>query len=509
MRFNLYFGAAALAMAAPASAAWQQASSKHFIIYGDMPAEEMKAYATKLETFDAAARLVRSMPDPDLGDENRLQVFLVSDLNAVGRLVGSIDYGIAGYFMGSVTGPVAVVPEKMRKQHVADDTMTGEQVFFHEYTHSLQLQNTSKPLPQWLSEGFAEFMANPIFGDDGSIGLGTPATHRTSALVHGRRVPLSNLLGNKVDTAYDRMAFYTQGWVLTHYLSFDPNRRGQIDRYVTAINDGKPPVDAARNVFGDLGALEAAANSYIRQKQLPFLKIEISKLKVAPVTVTELTPGGQAVLPHRIRLKAALDDNVGRAVVSKVRAIAERHPNDPLVLRTLAEAEFKAENYDAAVKAADLAITANPKSVEARVTKGEALMELAKQDRDAGAFTEARKLFLAANRIDKEDPQPLYLYYRSYIEEGAQVTKMARDAVHYAAVLTPQDPEVQARSAIQHLRDNQLDEAKARLASLAFSPHRNKGQKLAKDVYDLIEAGKREEAIALAEKKLAEVLEED
>ena len=186
--------------------------------------------------------------------------------------------------------------------------MTGEQVFFHEYTHSLQLQNTNKPLPQWLSEGFAEFLANPIFGDDGSIYLGTPAKHRTLALVQGRRVPLTNLLGNKVDVAYDTMAFYTQGWVLTHYLSFDPSRRGQIDRYVTAINAGKPPVEAARSEFGDLGALEAAANGHIRQKQLPSLKIETSKLKISPVTVTQLSPGGQAVLPYRIRLKAAFDD---------------------------------------------------------------------------------------------------------------------------------------------------------------------------------------------------------
>ena len=77
MRISLYFGAAALALAAPASAAWQQATSKHFIIYGDMPAEEMKAYATKLEKFDAAARLVRSMTDPDVGDGNRVQVFVV------------------------------------------------------------------------------------------------------------------------------------------------------------------------------------------------------------------------------------------------------------------------------------------------------------------------------------------------------------------------------------------------------------------------------------------------
>ena len=113
MRLGLLLSATAVAIASPAAATWQQASSKHFVIYGDMPAADMKAYATKLETFDAAARLIREMPDPSLGDGNRLQVFLVSDLNAIGRLVGSNDYGIAGYFMGPVTGPVAVIPETL------------------------------------------------------------------------------------------------------------------------------------------------------------------------------------------------------------------------------------------------------------------------------------------------------------------------------------------------------------------------------------------------------------
>ncbi len=507
MRFSLYFGAAALALAAPASAAWQQASSKHFIIYGDMPAEEMKTYATKLETFDAAARLVRSMTDPNVGDGNRLQVFVVSDLNAVGRLVGSNDYGIAGYFMGPVSGPVAVVPEKVRKQHADDDTMTGEEVFFHEYTHSLQLQNTSKPLPQWLSEGFAEFMANPIFNPDGSIGIGTPATHRASQLFQGRQVPLSALVGNHVDD-FDAMAFYTQGWLLTHYLSMEPSRRGQIDKYVAAIEKGTPPLDAARATFGNLGDLEKTLYSYRRQKQLPYIRIETSKLSIAPVTVTELSPGAQEVMPHRIRVKAALAD-VSGALVARIRSVAERYPNDPLVLSTLAEAQLEAKDYEAAVKTAERAIGADPKNVEPFALKGKALLELAKKNRDAASFKEARHLFLAANKLDKEDPEPLYYYYRAYVEEGGPMPQAAREAVHYAAVIAPQDPEVQVRSTIQYLRDSKPEDAKAQLAGLAFSPHRNKGTRLAKQIYDLIDSGKRDEAIAVAEKELAKVMEED
>lgn len=508
MRISLLAGAAAAAAAIPASAAWHQASSKHFVIYGDMPAEEMKAYAEKLETFDAAARLVRTMKDPSLGDGNRLHVFVVSDLTAIGRLVGSNDYGIAGYFMGPVTGPVAVVPEKVRRKRFGEAKMTAETVFFHEYTHALQLQNTAKPLPQWLSEGFAEFMGSPVFNDDGSIGFGAPPEHRAEQLFQGRQVPLSALVGNKVDTAFDSIAFYTQGWLLTHYLSMEPSRKGQIDKYVAAIDSGTPAVQAARAVFGDLGELEKTLLSYRRQKQLPYIKIDTGKLNIAPVTVTRLSPGGQEVMPYRIRVKAAFAE-VGSDLISRISAVADKYPDDGFVLRTLAEAQFRAKQYDSAAKTADRAIAADPKSVEALVTKGEALLELAKASKKAESFKEARRLFLAGNRLDKEDPEPLYYYYRAYLEEGAPMPQSAREAVHYAAILAPQDPEVQVRSSIQYLRDNKPADAKARLASLAFSPHRNRAQRVSAQIYALIEADRNAEAIAVAERELVKITEAD
>jgi len=508
LRFRLFAGAALLAAAAPVSAAWQQASSKHFVIYADMTPEELKTYATKLETFDAASRLIRSMKDPNLGDGNRLQVFVVSDLTAIGRLVGSNDFGIAGYFMGPVNGPIAVVPEKVRQKRFGEAKMTGEQVFFHEYTHSLQLQNTSKPLPQWLSEGFAEFMASPVFGEDHSIGIGAPPEYRATQLFQGRQVPLANLVSNRVDANYDMISFYTQGWLLTHYLSMEPSRKGQIDKYVAAINAGTPPLDAARTTFGDLGELEKTLMTYRRQKQLPFIKIDATKLTIAPVTVTQLSPGAQEVMPYRIRIKAAFAD-VGSDLVSRIRAVADKYPKDGFVLRTLAEAQFKAKDYSGAAKTAQLAVAADPKSVEALSLQGEALIEQGKASKDAATFKAARQLFLSANRLDKEDPEPLYYYYRTFIDEGSQVPQAARNAVHYAAVLSPQDPEVQVRSTIQFLRDGKTEEAKEQLAGLAFSPHHNRGQRVAKEIYDLIVAKRQDQAIAVAEKELVKVTEDD
>ena len=54
-------------------------------------------------------------------------------------------------------------------------------VLLHEYTHHFMYQYFPAAYPTWYSEGFAEFMASPVFNDDGSIGIGAPPEYRGSA----------------------------------------------------------------------------------------------------------------------------------------------------------------------------------------------------------------------------------------------------------------------------------------------------------------------------------------
>lgn len=513
MRTSLFFGAAALAVSAPATAAWQQATSKHFIIYGDMPAEEMKSYATRLETFDAAARLIRSMKDPVVGDGNRVQVFVVSSMLDVNRLYGDADAGVGGYYVGLVSGPFIVTPEKIRLLNRQTQKIDPEIVFFHEYTHHLQLQNTQRPMPAWMTEGFAEFMGNPRFGDDGSIGIGAPAEDRATQLFQSRWAPLADLIeGNAFKLA--QAGFwgqnYAQGWLLNHYLAFEPSRKGQVEKYVAGIESGQNALVAGRAAFGDLGKLEDELRSYVRQKSLPYVKIDATKLKIAPVTVTELSPGGQEVMPYRVHIKTSYGSVSIDKVAEKVRDIAKRHPGDPLVLRTLAESEFDAKNYDASLAAAEAALKVDPKSVEAIVYKGRSILAKAKKANDAALFSEARKHFLAANRLDPEDPEPLYLYYRTYRAANVQAPKPAVEALHYASVLAPRDYYPAVQLVTEYLRQNNLKGAAEAIKPIAYLPHAGQTrQNDALKVLQLIDAGKGQDALALAQKELFPKKDED
>jgi hypothetical protein len=512
VRFGLFLGAAALALTTPAAAAWHQATSKHFIIYSDDTAENVKAYAEKLEKFDAAARVVRSQNDPEVGDGNRVQVFVVPTMLDVNRTLGSADAGVGGYYQGLVTGPQIITPKKAR-QILDYRKLEPETVFFHEYTHHLQLQSTNKAMPAWLTEGFAEFLANPIFNDDGSVGLGTPATHRAQAIYKSRWAPLGDLLEGKADTlAYAGFwgQNYAQGWLLNHYLAFEPKRKGQIETYVKGIEAGQNARDAAEAAFGDIGQLEGELKEYRQRKAWPYLKIDATKLQVDPVTVAAMSPGASEVMMLRIYAKTGYGALSNSIVLGKVREIAKRHPNDLLVHRTLAEVELDAENFDEAEKAADVALKIDPRSTEAIIYKGRALLARAKKANDANLAKEARQHFAAVNKIDPEDPEALYLYYRSYRALNAAAPKSALEALKYATILAPQDNLVGIQLVSELIRQNDLNSAAEALRPLAYEPHAGQNKRnVALQILNMIEAGQGPQALARIDKEMKDVYEKD
>ena len=88
----------------PAFAAWHEARSKHFIIYADEKPKALLDYATRLEKFDQAARAILQMPDPNVGDGNRLTVFVMPDDKAVQMLAGDTTGFVKGCYNGQASG---------------------------------------------------------------------------------------------------------------------------------------------------------------------------------------------------------------------------------------------------------------------------------------------------------------------------------------------------------------------------------------------------------------------
>jgi hypothetical protein len=254
-------------------------------------------------------------------------------------------------------------------------------------------------------------------------------------------------------------------------MTFEPSRQGQLATYLDGIAQGDDPLAAARQAFGDLKQLDRNLEAYLMRNKMNYLAIAPTKLAIGPITVRPLSPGAAAIIPLRMQFKRGVNRLTAGSLAAKIRAAAAAWPADPLVQVTLAEAEIDAGNADAADAAAGGALKADPQSTEAMVYKGRAAMERARKSGADSDWKEARRWFLAANKIDTEDPEPLMLYYQCYAESGAPLTKNAVAALLYASTLAPQDDGLRIYAVRQLLIEKRLAEARRMFAPIAFQPH--------------------------------------
>jgi len=479
---NIMFLALLALIAMPAHAEWHRASSTHFVIYSDEDPAKLRAFAEKLERFDKAVRTARGMKDPKVGDGNRLTVFVVKDLSAVQELKRGNDSGVAGFYRTRATGSVAVVPRETPR----DGELTADAIFFHEYAHHLMFQDLTTPMPPWLVEGFAEFMATADVGKDGSVGLGGAPAHRARALFNVKNpMPFEVLLGGEPPhTGAERSALYARGWLLAHYLTFAERRRGQLETYLTNIAAGQPPVAAAKAAFGDLRSLERETEKYLKDDKFPYLTLPASGLQIGAIAVERVSPGTAAIMPLLMRLKAGTDIGHTEKLAARFREAAAPYPSDPVVQSALAEIELYAGNAATAEAAADRALGAHPDMLDALILKGRAVLARAKAKDPHVTFANARGWFNRANRVDPEDPEPLLLFYQSFRDEGVPPSANAVQALHYAAQLAPQDMSLRMTSARLYLAAGQSAEARRLLVPVAFNIH---GGKLADEARALIQ----------------------
>lgn len=491
--FNrLILGAAALLPAAPAAAAWHKASSSHFVIYADESPDKLRDFATRLEKFDKAVRQVRTMTDPPMGDGNRLTVYVVPTIADVQKLAAfktGMTSNLAGFYSGRAEGSLAVVPKKSNDTKMGD--FADQETFFHEYAHHLMFYDLNVATPLWYSEGFAEFMSTAGFGRDGSVTLGRPVLGRAYGVDDARTFPLDRMLSGKYEklTEDEWSALYARGWILTHYMTFEPSRKGQIDRYLHDVSEGKDGQQAAQQAFGALKDLDRNLHGYVGRSRISVIKVAAQALPIGSVTVEPLSTGAAEILPLRRRLKIGVPKAEAPALAQQIRAVAAKYPADALVQVTLAEAEHKADQFAATEAAADRALAADPRLTEAMIFKGRAIMGRAADGDKSASFEGARSWFQKANKLDPEDPEPLMLFHETQIRGTGRPTANGIAALHYASDLAPQDLGLRAQSAFQYLRDGKLAEARKALAPVAFDPHGGGYAKMARSAIDRIDAG--------------------
>ena len=464
--------AAALLIPSTAHADWYEASSEHFVVYADDDPAKIKAFSTRLEKYDKAMRVVRVVPERKRGPASRVTVFMNGSVSDIQKLYGGGQQKVAGFYDSRASGSVAFVPARTGSD---GGGLSAQRILLHEYAHHFMYNDWPTAIfPRWFSEGFAEFHSTAIFGDDGSVTFGAPPTDRGYGVTLVNQMPLSLMLRPDLTKLSDLQTYtlYSRGWLLTHFLTFDPERRKQLSDYITAINEGKP-FDEAAKVFGNLNALDFKLTSYVKRPRFQSIRLADKDLQIGDVTLRKLTAGEAATMPARIRSSRGVDATRAREVVTMARTAAAPYPNDAGAQNALAEAEYDVGNYAGSEGAADRALAADPKSIHALIYKGmsqQAVASKAKSN-DVKQWQAIRKWYLAANKVDPEDPQPLILYYRSFGAAQQPPTKNAEAGLIYAQKLAPFDYGLRYTAAKIYLRDNKPEEAKTELRLIGVIPH--------------------------------------
>jgi len=473
MRFGMLGATASLVLsAAPADAAWQEASSDHFVIYADDTERDVTLFAQQLEKYHAGLALITRTTLPNPSPSNRVTVYVVRNEREVRALYANTKSSVAGFYVPRAGASMAIVPAVQAGSGKLTWSML---VLLHEYAHHFTISVDGGAVPRWMNEGRAEFFASAQFDKDGSMWIGRPASHRAAGLVFVTGVKVADVLDpadNVKRTAMDEDAFYGKSWLLYHYLTFEPSRAGQFARYASLLATGKSLRDAATGAFGDLDVLEKELDRYQVRPRLTALKLSPEQVKTAMVRVRALSPGEAAIVPVRVRSQKGVSREEAKQLLTQARDIAGRYPGDAAVLTALAECELDAGNDKEAIAAANAAIKLDPRQANAHVQKGLALFRQAGDAKDPpSAYADARAAFVALNRIENDHPLPLIFYYRSYAEQGLQPPPLAINGMIRAVELAPFDLGLRMTLGTLLVREGRGKDAEIILRPVAYDPH--------------------------------------
>ena len=510
MRFKLMV-LASFVVATPAHAEWWKATTDHFTVYSETDKTDAENFARKLERLDLAMRTMQNVAEKELPtDATKVTVYRFGNTTDIGKLAtGRTTSGVAGFYIPRASGPVAFTPahegsrgsgsKGIRRLKQSETNLDATQVLFHEYAHHFMLQHFASTYPSWYVEGFAENYATLQLNEDGSFHIGDPPNYRSYDLFENGVFPVKNLFQPEKDASgYDRYNYYSTGWLLIHYLTYNKQRAGQLNEYLSLVASGKTSMNAATEAFGDLDKLSDEIQQYKWTTELPGFDVKRDDYTPPEVELRKLTSGEQAMMNVIVHSKRGVNEKDAANLVREARDAAQGSETDPFVQTALAEAEFDAKDYDAAEAAADRALASDPEAVDALVYKG--LVDLERAKADPAYFQIARTQFIEANNIAPQDPLPLIELYKTYYKAGEQPSEMAIIGLENAYTLAPYAEDMRLLLARQLIIENRLDAAHTVLFPVAFSRPEGKLGNNTRKVLELTDESKRDEALAKIDK---------
>jgi tetratricopeptide (TPR) repeat protein len=241
---------------------WQEISSGNFRIKSVLDEDETIELLRHLEIMraslgDTSEEATFASPVPT--------VILAVDSHEDYVKIGAPDYS-AGYFISDLRENAILI------EHTSGSR--GIQIILHEYAHYLNKQSARIRLPRWFEEGNAEYLSHSRVRDQAFEYATAPRIH-LATLQSMTWMPLSALLvlDDTSELSDEEAAlFYSQSWLVVHYLRSLPNADqmldGVLEEYVRLASAGSPPDEAFENAFSvELEEFEQALLQYYLNKE--------------------------------------------------------------------------------------------------------------------------------------------------------------------------------------------------------------------------------------------------
>lgn len=469
IRIAISAAMSAIAGAAPAGAAWKQATSTHFIVYSQGSADSAAATAAGLEKYLYVVRALSGTlrkPDSPL----KLRVFMQPTVRDVQAMMTYPRQGVGGFYDANIRGAVFIAPRAGAGG--GEFGLGSQQIIFHELTHFFAAQYFPAAYPVWYQEGLAEYYGSIRIAADNVATLGGLQEGRLQGFQGNRWLNVRALLQAHGYGDVDEIdLIYAEGWALVHYLSMTKARPGQLAAYLTAVNAGKAYGDAATAAFGDLGKLDDELSDYVHRQRFQALTLPFKQLTPGPIAVRALSPAEDALLTFDGRLTVGVAQGGIGEFADKVEAIAGRFPDDPYALAILAETERLADRTPGERAAVDRWLKVAPTDGFALAAKAQTTMDalLAARSTDEARWADVRRLLVQANKAAPDQPRILAAYYASYARRGALPPEAAQNALYRAYEVLPQDDELRGRVAADFEARGMIDEAIAIIRPVAYA----------------------------------------
>lgn len=513
---------AATFMATPAAAQdWYVAETNNFIIKSEDSEENTRQFAIELERFDMALRTLQNMT---IGEEQptpatKLTVYRFGDTGDIGRMAGA--NGVAGFYIPRAGDSVAYTPARAERRRTMSVTNVSRNrarvarldevsVLQHEYVHYFMMQNFPAAYPAWYVEGYAELLATVRFGEDGSFHVGDPPQYRAYQIFQMRQFQLEDMLNQDHDLGgREAYQFYGTGWLLAHYLNFDPERLVQLNEYLLAIGQGEDSLTAARRIFGDLDAIDRELLDY-RDGPFPGFDVRPANYVEPVADIRPMTAVEEALISEEMLLRRGVDKDEAERVARRIRRDMANFPNDPHALSILLRAEYGAEDYETAEATAKRLLEVDPSSVYANLMLSWIAIE--RIEDDPAWIEPAQEYAAGALSADMDDPRARIAYYYSFVEADQDPPEHAVIALEQAFDTAGSDAGYRVLLARQLLVEDRLDSARTVLLPIAFRGH-NQGPPEDEDeeeadepslnkIMNFIKAGDRDAALTMMDELL-------